>query len=340
MDRLQSMKVFVKVAQHSGFAAAARELRMSTAAVSKHVAGLEAQIGARVFDRTTRRVGLTEVGRVYLERSLECLQALEDADASVGELAKDPRGLLRVTAPSDLAELVTPVIAEVMRAQPGIVVDLQLTNRVVDLVEEGVDVAVRVSSALDGRYVARPLARSRLLMFGTPQYLDEHGRPRRPADLESHRSLVFVEPRPMSEVVLTRGQRTVRVPLKVAMTSNMGAALHGAMLRGVGLAIEPSFLSHRDHQAGLIEQVLPDWSLNEVRMYAVYPHRRYLSPKVKVLVEALRAAIGDGTRDPWWPQADELRASPPGPYRSYTGKRSPKASRPPRARASSRTGAP
>jgi DNA-binding transcriptional LysR family regulator len=297
------MQVFVRVAQHMGFAAAARDLQLSPAAVSKHVNALESSIGTRLFDRTTRRVGLTEAGRVYLERCLECLNALEDADASMRELAKAPTGLLRVTAPIDFGESLLPVVTGVMNAQPDIVVDLRLSNRVMDMVEEGVDVGVRIAQSLDGRYVARPLARSRLAMFGAPEYFRRHGRPRKPGDLSSHRSIVFTEPRPMQELVFARGRSKVRVKLTAVMMSNNGEALMAAARHGVGLALAPSFLARKDIEAGRIEPVLLDWSLPEYVVYAVYPHRRFVSPKVRVFLEALTASFGDGTRDPWWPEA-------------------------------------
>jgi DNA-binding transcriptional LysR family regulator len=303
MDQLLSMKVFVQVAQQTGFATAARNLRMSPAAVSKYVSALEARIGARLLDRTTRRVGLTEVGRVYLDRCLECLHAFEDADAAVSELAKDPRGLLRVAAPIDFGECLQPVLAEVMIAYPCITIDLRLSNRVVDMVEEGVDVAVRAAPALDGRYVARPLARSRLAIYGSPEYFRKYGRPLKPEDLPSHRSIVFVEPKPLDEFVFVRNGRKVQVKLNSVMTTNNGDGIRGAVRRAVGLGAMPSFLASPDIKAGLIEPVLINWSLPEYTIFAVYPHRRFLSPKVRVFIEALRAAFGDGTRDPWWPEA-------------------------------------
>lgn len=297
------MQVFVRVAQHMGFAAAARDLQLSPAAVSKHVNALESSIGTRLFDRTTRRVGLTEAGRVYLERCLECLNALEDADASMRDLAKAPTGLLRVTAPIDFGESLLPVVTGVMNAQPDIVVDLRLSNRVMDMVEEGVDVGVRIAQSLDGRYVARPLARSRLAMFGAPEYFRRHGRPRKPEDLSSHRGIVFTEPRPMQELVFARGRSKVRVKVTAVMMSNNGEALMAAARQGVGLALAPSFLARKDIEAGRIEPVLLDWSLPEYVVFAVYPHRRFVSPKVRVFLEALTASFGDGTRDPWWPEA-------------------------------------
>lgn len=303
MDRLHSMQVFVRVAQGAGFAAAARGLRMSPGAVSKHVGALEAQVGARLFDRTTRRVALTEAGRVYLERCLECLQALEDADASVGELAKAPKGLLRVSAPIDFGRHLMPVLAGVMQAHPGIALDLRLSNRVVDLVEEGIDVAVRVAPALDGRFVARQLARSRLAMFAAPEYLRRHGRPRRPQDLAQHRCLVFAEPRAMDEHTFRRGRRQVRVKLNAVMLTNSGEAFCHALEQGIGVGALPSFLAQAHVQAGRIEPVLLDWSLVDFGVFAVYPHRRFVSPKVRVFIDALRAEFGDGSQDPWWVEA-------------------------------------
>ncbi|HEX6999144.1 MAG TPA: LysR family transcriptional regulator [Gammaproteobacteria bacterium] len=302
MDHVRNMKVFVQVAQHASFAAAARELRMSTASVSKNVAALEAHIGARLFDRTTRRVGLTEAGRVYFERCVECLQALEDAEASVSELAKTPKGSLRVTAPIDFGQHLMPVVADVMDAYPNLVVDVRLTNRVVDMVEEGVDVGVRVAAALDGHYVGRPLARTRMAIFGAPAYFAKHGRPEHPDDLARHKHLVFTEPRPRDELVFTRNGRQVRVKLSPTLTSNHAAAIMTALHRGVGLSMMPSFVAAADLASGSIEPVLTDWSLRELHVFAVYPHRRFLSPKVKVFVEALRAAFGDGSTDPWWPE--------------------------------------
>jgi DNA-binding transcriptional LysR family regulator len=303
VDLVQSMKTFVQVAQHASFAAAARELRASTGSVSKHISALEGRIGARLFDRTTRRVGLTEAGRIYFERCLECLHAIEDADAAVTDLSKTPKGRLRVTAPIDFGQHLTPVLAEVMNAYPNLVADLRLTNRVVDMVEEGVDVAVRVATSLDGHFVARPLARTRMAIFGAPAYFAKYGRPERPQDLGDHKHLVFTEPRPRDELVFTKNDRSVRIKLSATLTCNYAAAIQIALHKGVGLTMMPSFVAGPDFAAGKIEAVLTDWQLPELHVFAVYPHRRFVSPKVKVFVEALRAAFGDGTRDPWWPEA-------------------------------------
>jgi DNA-binding transcriptional LysR family regulator len=304
MDTLQCMKVFVRVAQRSGFAAAGRDLRMSPAAITKHVAALESRMGARLFDRTTRNVRLTEAGRLYLERCLECLQAFEDADASVSELFKEPKGHLRMTAPVDLGNDIAAAAARLMNACPQLSVELQLSNRPVDIVEEGIDLAIRVAASLDGRYVARPFALARVAVWAAPAYLRKHGHPRKPEDLEQHRSLVFLEPRPRDEWVFERSGRSVRVKFNGVMTSNGGVPLSVAAAEGAGLVVAPSFVTRAHADAGRIEPILPDWKLlPELRVYACYPHRRFLAPKVRAMVETLRATYGDGTNDPWWPQA-------------------------------------
>jgi DNA-binding transcriptional LysR family regulator len=303
MDSVQSMRVFARVALRTGFAAAARDLRMSSAAVTKHIAALETRVGARLLNRTTRKVILTEAGRVYLERCLECLQAFEAADASVSELASAPRGLLRVTAPVEYGNIhLAPLIADFMDRYPDIVVDLRLSNRVVDLVEESIDVALRVAVSLDASYVARPLANLRAAFWGSPAYFRKHGRPRKPEDLSQHRCLVFAEPSPREEVVFERDGVQKRVKLKTALLSNSGEALAVGVCKGAGLALMPSFLAAPEHAAGRIEPVLLDWSVGVGRLFVMYPHRRSVSPKVRVFLEALREAYGnDPTRDPWWP---------------------------------------
>jgi DNA-binding transcriptional LysR family regulator len=304
VDLLHNMKVFVRVAQRSSFAAAARELRMSPGAVTKNIAALEEHLGTRLLDRTTRHVGMTEAGHLYLERCQECLQAVEDADASMSALSTEPRGRLRVTAPVDLGPLLmNTVIAPFMANHPGVIVDLRLSNRTLDLVEDGIDVAVRVARSLDGQHVARPLAVTHLGVWGSPAYLRKHGRPRTPAELGRHRNLVFFAGRPLDEWVFERQGRQQKVKLEPTLVCDNGEVLLSGARRGLGLTIAPSILTGADLAAGRLEPVLTDWSLPPFRLFAIYPHRRFVSPKVRSFVDALRAAYGDGAQDPWWPDA-------------------------------------
>jgi DNA-binding transcriptional LysR family regulator len=300
MDTLQAMKIFVRVAQRSSFAAAGRDLGLSPAAVTKQIAALEARVDARLLDRTTRRVGLTDAGRIYLDRCLECLQAFEDADASISELSKEPKGLLRVAAPVDLGTELAPIVARLMGEHPHLRTELQLSNRPVDLVEEGIDVAMRGAPSLDGRYVARPVALTRVGAFAAPSYLRKYEPPREPQDLARHRALVFLEPRPRDEWTFERQGRSVHVKFDGFMTSNCGSALAAACVEGAGVLVAPSFVTRSDLAAGRLDALLPDWSVvPQLHVYAIYPHRRFLAPKVKAWVEAVRMTYGDGTRDPW-----------------------------------------
>jgi DNA-binding transcriptional LysR family regulator len=300
VDQLQTMRVFVRVAQRAGFAAAARDLSMSPAAVTKHVAALESRIRARLFDRTTRSVSLTEAGQAYLERCLECLQAFEDADDSVNRARDKPAGRLRVTAPVDFGPGIMASLARYMKQYEDVTVDLQLSNRAVDLVDEGFDVALRIAPSLTGQYVARPLAITKIAVLAAPDYLRRYGRPRTPEDLAKHRTMVFTEPRPRDEWVMERAGKRVTVKLKSAMLSNSGRALQEAGRAGVGILMIPSLGGVEDVAAGM-EPLLLDWTvLPALRLFALYPHRRFLSAKVRLFVETLREDLGDPERDPWW----------------------------------------
>ena len=302
MDTFDGMRVFVRVAQRAGFATAARELGLSPAAVTKRVAALEARVGARLLDRTTRRVALTEAGRVYLERCLECLQAFDDAEASVSDLSVAPRGQLRISSPVELGAHVAPVIAAFVRAYPQVGVDLRMSNRIVDLVDEGFDLAIRAAATLNGRYVARPLAAMRLGVYASPAYLRKHGRPRKPAELARHRALVFVEPRTTDTLVFERAGKQTRVEVVAAATSNTGDVLRELAIAGAGIMPSvPSFLVHAAVEDGRLEPLLSDWTLlPRPKLWAVYPHRRFLPAKVRLFVDALRSAFGgDPDRDPW-----------------------------------------
>lgn len=300
MDTVEGMRVFVRVAQRAGFARAARELRISAAAVTKQIAALEARVGARLLERTTRRVALTEAGRVYLERCLECLQAFDDAEASVSDLSGAPRGLLRVSAPGNLHSQLARVITAFVRAYPRVRVDLRVSNRIVDLVDEGFDVAIRAAATLDGSYVARLLTVVPLGVYASPAYLREHGRPRTPADLARHRALVCVEP-PTDKLVFERRGKQSRVELAPMFTSNSADVLRDMAIAGLGiLPAVPSFLVQAAVEARQLEPLLREWTLlPRPKLWAVYPNARFLPAKVRLFVDALRNAFGGHSgRDP------------------------------------------
>ncbi len=294
------LRVFTRVAQRASFSAAAEDLRMSRASVTKHVAATEERLRVRLLDRTTRSVSLTEAGRVYLEHCLGCLQAYEDSEAAMSGLSAEPKGLLRVAAPFDLDRHLPPLIARFMQAYPAIDLDLRLSNRTLDMVDESIDVYVRITNSLSPDVVARPLAVTRLAVWGTPRYFREHGRPRAPANLTRHRFALFNEPPLLDEPVFERRGKRTKVRLKPGIVANSGVSLIAAVSAGVVLGVIPSFLLPRV-PTKLLEPVLLEWSLGHRGVFAVYPHRRFVPAKVRAFVDFLRTALGDSSRDPWWP---------------------------------------
>jgi DNA-binding transcriptional LysR family regulator len=298
------MRVYARVAQRASFAAAAEDLRMSRASVTKHVAALEERLGARLLDRTTRRVSATEAGRVYLERCLECLQAYDDSEAAIGGLTAEPKGLLKVAAPFDFNRHLPALITQFMKAHPAIDLDVRLSNRTLDMVDEGIDVYLRItnSNSLDAESIARPLATTRFGLWGARSYFRKHTPPRTPSDLAQHRFALFNEPPVLDEWVFERGGKRSNIRLRPAIVANSGDVLVAAVCSGVAMAVIPSFLLPPEH-ADVIEPVLLEWSLGQRGVYAVYPHRRFVPSKVRAFVDSLRAALGDGSRDPWWPAA-------------------------------------
>ena len=296
------MRVFTRVAQRASFAAAAGDLRMSRASVTKHVAAIEERLGVRLLDRTTRSVSVTEAGRVYLERCLECLQSYDDSEAAIDALSAQPKGLLRVAAPFDFNRHLPDLIARFMTAHPAIELDLRLSNRTLDMVDEGIDVYLRVANTLEGDSIARRLATTRFGLWGARSYFRKHPRPRTPSDLAQHRFALFNEPPVLDEWIFERSGKKTKVSLRPSVVANSGDMLVAAVCSGVTLAVLPSFLLAADHVAHL-EPVLLDWSLGQRGIYAVYPHRRFVPSKVRAFVDFFRTALGHGNHDPWWPAA-------------------------------------
>ncbi|MBW7851513.1 MAG: LysR family transcriptional regulator [Rhodospirillales bacterium] len=303
MDALAGMAVYAKVVEAHGFSAAARELGMSKSAVSKQVAALEARLGARLLNRTTRRLSLTDAGAVFHDRCLRLLADAEEAAAAVGSLQAEPRGLLRVNAPMSFGILhLAPAVPEFAARHPDITVDLTLNDRVVDLVEEGYDVAVRIARLPDSTLVARRLAPSRRLLCASPDYLARHGVPQRPADLKGHNCLLYTSATTRPEDWRFTGpDGEVSVRVSGTLRANNGDVLRAAAVAGLGLALLPSFLAGPDLCAGRLRAVMPDYGDDGGAVYAVYPGGRYLSAKVRAFVDFLAARFGP--RPYWEPEA-------------------------------------
>lgn len=289
MDKLVAMRTFRRVVELGGFAAAARDLGLSNAAVSKHVAELEAHLGATLLTRTTRRLSVTEAGRGYYDRCARILDDVREADIAVRELQTAPRGLLRVNAPMSFGlKHLSPILPEFMARYPEVRVDLAMNDRVVDLIEEGFDVALRIRAELaDSSLIARRLASVRRVLCASPAYLAKHGAPVAAEDLARHRCLVYSLSEAPNAWTLRRPGGEVTVKVEGWLTANSSLVLRDALLNGGGVALVPTFLIGSDLDDGRLTRILGDHEAAGRTLFAVYPPGRHLSPKVRAFVDFL-----------------------------------------------------
>lgn len=299
MDRFAVLEAFLRVAETKSFSEAARRLRASKSVVSRQVAALEAELGARLFHRTTRSLTLTEVGQGYLERVSRILADLEEADLSVSRLQGAPRGRLRVSAPMSFGFLhLAQAIPDFLVRFPEVEVDLSMSDRFVDLVEEGFDLAVRIGRLGDSSLVARRLAPIRMALCGSPDYLARRGTPLGPQNLAHHDCLFYSQTSaPDAWRFVTPEGAPMQVDIKGRMRANNGDALRVAALRGLGLCYLPTFIVGADLQAGTLVSLLSDFIPSDSAAYAVYPSTRHLSPKVRAFVDFLAEWFGSV---PYW----------------------------------------
>jgi len=289
MDRLEAMRVFSQVVESGGFSAAADKLGLSTTAASRHVAELEAHLQTRLLNRTTRRVSLTESGRAFYERAVQLLADLQEAEQEASRSAVVPRGTIKLTTSVNFGvRHVAPVIAAFLASHAGVRFDVSLSDRIVDLVEEGFDLAVRIGAPGSENLVARKLGETRLVPCASPAYLAAHGVPRAPEDLARHICLTYeyVSPRHVWRFFDPDGkEHAVRVggPLH----SNNGDLLAEAAAQGAGIVFEPAFIVGPDVRAGRLVPLLQEFTAPPMPIYAVYPSRKHLSAKVRLFVDFL-----------------------------------------------------
>jgi DNA-binding transcriptional LysR family regulator len=296
MDRFDAIQVFAQVVESGSFAKAAARLGLSTSATSRHVAELETHLQTRLLNRTTRRVSLTESGRAFYERAVQLLADLEEAEQEAARTAVVPRGTIRLTTSVNFGvRHLAPAIAEFLAQHPGVRFDVSLSDRIVDLVEEGFDLAVRVGTAGSENLVARKLGETRLVPCASPQYLSAHPPPKTPEDLAGHDCFTYeyVTPRNVWRFRDPSGrERTVRVA--GTLHSNNGDLLAEVAVRGAGIVFEPAFIVGPDVRAGRLVPLLQEYTPPPVPIYAVYPSRKHLSAKVRSFVEFLVARFAQG----------------------------------------------
>lgn len=289
MENLADIAVFVRVVDAGSFTAAAEHLNVSKAVVSKYVTRLEQRLGARLLQRTTRRLALTEAGEALYQKSSGALAELADAEQDVARLAGAPRGHLRVTAPTYFgSSSLAPLLKDFVARFPEITLELDLDDRLIDLVKDRFDVAVRITSAVDPGLVARRLGGSALAVVGAPAYFKRRGLPRTPADLKDHAGLGYSLARMPNEWRFRAPKgRWVTARIACPVYCNSDFVLKQAALDGVGLALFPRFFVARELADGRLVQALPGYGTPELSINAVYVSRRNLLPKVRAFVDFL-----------------------------------------------------
>ncbi len=289
MDRLAAIQVFSQVVESGSFAKAAERLGLSTSAASRHIAELEAHLQTRLLNRTTRRVSLTESGRAFYERSIQLLADLEEAEQEAARAAVVPRGTIKLTASVNFGvRHIAPAIAAFLAQHREVRFDVSLSDRVVDLVEEGFDLGIRIGVAGSDNIVARKLGETRLVPCASPGYIRAHGAPQAPEELEKHNCFTYeyVTPRNLWRFRDPSGrERAVRV--RGSLHSNNGDLLAEAAARGAGIVFEPAFIVGPDVRTGRLVPLLQDFVPLPAPIYAVYPSRKHLSAKVRLFVDFL-----------------------------------------------------
>jgi DNA-binding transcriptional LysR family regulator len=288
MDRLTSLTAFVRVVDSGGFSAAGRRLNMSTTMVSNHIQALEDRLGARLLNRTTRKVSLTEVGKAYYDRCTQILAEIEQADEVAGALQSKPRGTLRIYTATHIVQFIAPVVAEFLKLYPEVKVDLTIGERTVDMIDEGFDLAIRLTPPPDSSLIVRSLATWRHVLCCSPGYIEQHGPLQQLSELADHNCLRHaLYPYEDEWRFVDRNDARASVRVSGNLISNSGETLRTCALQGVGIWLAAGFLSADDLESGRLVRILPEYRPVEFAMNAVYPHRHHLSAKVRSFIDLL-----------------------------------------------------
>ena len=288
MDRFEEMRVFAAVVEAGSFVGASASLAMSKAAVSRYVAELESRLNVRLLHRTTRKLSLTPEGEVFHGRCRELLGGVDEAEAEITSRSGAASGLLRINAPFSFGLLhLAPLWVEFMAQHPKVTLDVTLADRVVDLVEEGFDMAVRIARLPNSSLVSRQLTSTRLVLCASPNYLEARGEPKHPSELVHHDVLAYSLFSMGDQWAFTGPDGDVSVKVRPRMHTNSGDTCRVAALRHQGIMLQPTFLVGPDLQAGTLVELMPAWRSLELGVYALYPSRKFVSPKVRLMVEFL-----------------------------------------------------
>ena len=286
MDRLMSMRVFSAVAKNRSFSVAAKKLSISKAMVSKHIKSLENSLSVRLFNRTTRKLNLTDAGSSYYEKVNIILSEIDETESAISQLNSEPKGKLKVMAqPSFGAFHLSRALSLYLKKYTEVTVNLELSNRVPDLVEENIDLAFHVGELNDSMYVSRRIASARRVICASPEYIKKNGMPKKPEDLLNHNCLIYMPRNDMGKwEFLDKGKRK-KIKVTGDIQCNSGDALRVASIQSRGITQLPTYMVGLDIQAGRLQAVLEDFEPEKQPIYAIYNHRKYISAKIKTFID-------------------------------------------------------
>jgi DNA-binding transcriptional LysR family regulator len=290
MDRLAAMHLFVRVVERGSFAAVAQQTGLARSVVTRQIAALEAHLGVKLMARSTRRLALTSAGAAYLEKCRVILNLVEAAETDVGEERLSPRGSIRISLPLSFGlKRLAPLLLDFSRRYPEVDLDMDYSDRRVKLIEEGIDLAIRITRRLDGGDVARRIGASRLQVAAAPDYLARHGRPQHPADLLHHECLGYTAGGPPQQWQFIVDGQLASFAVRSRLHANNGEVLAEAAAQGLGITLQPDFILDTWLAAGRLEPIRDPFPLPELGIYALLPSNRQVPPRVRVLM-AFRAA--------------------------------------------------
>ena len=301
MDRLSEMEAFATVVDQGGFTDAAKKLGLSKSAISKHLSNLEARLGARLLNRTTRRVSPTEIGLVYYDRACQVINDAGEADALVTSMQETPSGPLNVAVDADFgASSVSPMIGDFLTDFPEISVNIQFSNRTLELLSDGFDAAVRIGELRDSSLRARKLTETTIRMVASPDYLDKSEAPMRLEDLNDHKLLHYSDQATPSVWKITSNTGELRqIRTAGSLSVNDGQSLLNAAIEGLGIAYLPSFLYADAMREGRVVDVMPHLPKNRQGIYLIYPPGRFMQPKVRAFIDFMVTAFASPECEVW-----------------------------------------
>ncbi|GEM75356.1 LysR family transcriptional regulator [Vibrio sagamiensis] len=299
MNNMASLPIFVTVVECGSFSLASKQLNLTKSAVSKRISQLEDVLAIRLFNRTTRKLSLTEAGHLYYDYAVQSLHLAQQGLDAVSELQGTPQGKLKITAPMSFGCLhIAPLISEFLANYPGIDIDLQLEDAMVDLVEHGFDLGVRIGELSLSNLIAKRLTTCKSVLCCSPSYFQQYGSPTKPSDLVAHNCIRYAYFRGGVEWTFFHNGQKVKVLPKGNVVVNNSEAIRQLLLGGSGIAQLPTFIAARDIKKGILMSLMDDYSLPEHAIYAVYPERKHLPLKVRVFIDFLSEKFGHST--PYW----------------------------------------